>query len=344
MTLKRIAQIYLFFFISLNCLTSCQSNKDVDVSNIKLDLKIERFDQELNTVNSTNLNQKAPLLQKKYGAFYDDYMSGMLSVGNTADSAYYTNLRLVLNNPDYKALSEEVRNKFPNLQETEDKLTDAFKHIKYYYPKQKTLRLITFLSGFSVQVPIGNDYVGIGLDMFLGADSKFYPALIKSIPMYISRKFTPENITPRVVEAYTREELFPQPDDLKTLLDRIIYNGKILYFMDSVMPKTADSLKIGYTKAQMEWAQTYEAEVWGYFLENDLIYESDYMKIQKYLTEAPFTPGIGEKNDSAPKLGVFSGWQIVKKYMEENEDITLQELMADKDYQKILTRSKYKPK
>ena len=342
--MKRTAQIYLFFFISLNCITSCQSKKDVDVSNIKLQVKVERFDQELNSLNPGNIPQKAPVLQNKYGVFYADYMAGMLSVGSTADSSYYSNLRLVLTNPDYKALSAEVSNKFPNLQNTEEKLTNAFKHIKYYYPKQKTPRFISFLSGFTVQVPIGNDYVGIGLDMFLGGDSKFYPALIKSIPRYISRKFTPENITPRVVETYTREELFPEPDDLKTLLDRIIYNGKILYFMDATMPKTADSLKIGYTGPQMEWAQNYEAGVWGYFLENDLLYETDYMKIQKFLTEAPFTPGIGEKNDSAPKLGVFAGWQIVKKYMKENEDVTLQDLMADTDYQKILTKSKYKPK
>jgi gliding motility-associated lipoprotein GldB len=328
----------------LNCFTSCQSKKDADVSNIKLQVKIERFDQELNSLNSGNISQKAPVLQKKYGVFYADYMAGMLSVGSTADSTYYSNLRLVLNNPDYKALSAEVSSKFPNLHDTEEKLTDAFKHIKYYYPKQKTPRFISFLSGFTVQVPIGNDYVGIGLDMFLGGDSKFYPALIKSIPRYISRKFTPENITPRVVETYTREELFPEPDDLKTLLDRIIYNGKILYFMDAMMPKTADSLKIGYTRPQMEWAQNFEAGVWGYFLENDLLYETDYMKIQKFLTEAPFTPGIGEKNDSAPKLGVFAGWQIVRKYMEENEDVTLQDLMTDTDYQKILTKSKYKPK
>ena len=68
------------------------------------------------------------------------------------------------------------------------------------------------------------------------------------------------------------------------------------------------------------------------------------MKIQKYLTEAPFTPGIGEKNESAPKLGIYIGWQIVKKYMKKNEDVSLQDLMKNANYQEILTRSKYKPK
>ena len=145
------------------------------------------------------------------------------------------------------------------------------------------------------------------------------------------------------METFVREELFPEPENLNSLLDRMIFNGKILYFMDAVMPKLTDSLKIGYSAKQMEWCQRFEPQIWGYFLDSNLLYESDYMKIQKYLTEAPFTPGIGEKNESSPKLAVFIGWQIVRKYVEENE-VSLQDLMQDTDYQKILTKSKYKPK
>ena len=63
-----------------------------------------------------------------------------------------------------------------------------------------------------------------------------------------------------------------------------------------------------------------------------------------YLTDGPFTPGLGDKSESAPKLGIWIGWQMVKKYMVENPDVTLQKLMADTDAQKILTKSKYKPK
>ncbi len=66
--------------------------------------------------------------------------------------------------------------------------------------------------------------------------------------------------------------------------------------------------------------------------------------MQVYLTDGPFTAGLGDKNESAPKLGVWIGWQMVRKYMLENPDVTLQQLMADTDAQKILVKSKYKPK
>ena len=340
---QRSFQNYLFFLITVY-LFGCSNKKKIDVSNIDLSIKIERFDREMDKLNPANLSSTVPELARQYGFFYKDYMEGMLSVGDTRDTGYFRNLRSVLSNRDYLELKKAVESKFPTLERQETELTDAFKHIRYYYPNQKLPRIISFFSGFTVQTPIGNDYVGIGLDMFLGADATFYPALRQSIPLYISRRFTPENITPRVMEAFIREEMFPEKDDDKTLLSKMIYNGKISYLMDAVLPETPDTLKTGYTKQQTEWCKTYEPDIWGYFLENNLLYETDYMKYQKYLTEAPFTPGIGERNESAPKLGIFIGRQIVRNYMEKNPEITLQQLMNETDAQKILNESKYKPK
>ena len=124
----------------------------------------------------------------------------------------------------------------------------------------------------------------------------------------------------------------------------MIYNGKVLYCMDALMPETADTLKIGYTPAQLDWCQQNEANIWSYFLDQNLLYETDYLRMQKYLSEAPFTPGVGEGNESSPKLAVWTGWQIVREYMDRNPEITLKKLMEETDAQKILNASKYKPK
>lgn len=337
-------QIYLFFFICLITL-ACNNKKTPDISNIKLHIPIERFDQEMGKLNPYELASKVPELRKKYTWFYDDYMEKMLSAGSARDTFYYGNLRTVLQNQDYLELKSTTDKTFPDLTKQEKELNLAFRYIKYYYPKQKFPRLISFISGFAVQTPIGNDYIGIGLDMFLGNNgAKFYPAIRQSIPAYISGRFNPENITPRVIEAFIREEMFPEQDSDQTLLAKMIYNGKILYLMDSVLPELNDTLKIGYTNEQMEWCRVNEAGIWAYFMENELLFNSDYLKIQKFLAEAPFTPGIGENSSSAPKLGIWTGWQIVRKYMEKNPEITLQMLMDEKDPQKILTASKYKPR
>lgn len=334
-------QRYILLFVVLSLLSCRQSNRP-DVDKIDLNVKIERFDQDLYWGKNQKLKQTDSLLSAKYGAFYEDFIFRML--GN----ATYTRqqvLKGLYDDQKYSELNHVVDSVYPNLKKQEEDFTQAFKYIKYYYPKVQIPRFIAFLSGFSYQSPIGDDYLGIGLDMFLGAENKYYAALVQSIPQYLARRFTPDYIVPRTTEVFLRENLVKERDEDRSLLAKMIYNGKILYFLDQIMPENMpDSMKIGYTQKQLDWCKTYEGNIWAYYLENNFIYETDYNKIQVFLGDGPFTPGIGENHESAPKLGVWTGWQLVRQYMKENPELTLQQLMKETDAQTILSKSKYKPK
>jgi gliding motility-associated lipoprotein GldB len=333
-------QIYLIFLFAITFISCRQSNRP-DVSNIQVNIKIERFDNALFAGKNKNITEVDKHLSSKYGIFYNDFIHRIL------DSKYSNteSLANLYRDQAYTDLTKEVDSVFPNLKAQEEGLNETFKYIKYYYPKAKIPRFISFASGFAYQMPVGDNYLGIGLDMFLGKNSKFYRAIVQSVPLYLSRRFAPEYIVPRVAETYAHEELFSEPDENRTLLSKMIFQGKVLYFLDQVLPENmGDSTKIGYTQQQLDWAQNFEGDIWAYFLENNFLYESDYQKIQVFLSEGPFTPGLGENRDSAPKLGVWMGWQIVRKYMKAHPDVTLQQLMADNDAQKILNQSKYKPK
>ncbi len=341
--INKTTQIYLFFFIGL-LLTSCGRHKKVDVSNIPVDVKIERFDREFNAMETKPMAQQAAYLQKKYGVFYHDVIAMILQDDdiNTRDTAYFKLLRRVFATRDYNDLMHDVDSVYPNMDKEEAELTDAFRHIKYYFPQKKLPQVVAYCSGFEIQIPVDNNYIGIGLDLFLGGNSRFYPALTAAWPRYLSRNFNAQNICPRVIEGMAKEDMFPESDSSKTFLSKMIYNGKVMYFMDQVLPDVPDTTKIGYTGAQLKWCQQFQSKIWAYFLDENLLYESDFLKIQKFFNPGPFTSGLGEKNESAPKLGVWTGWQIVKEYMEKHPDITLQQLMADNDAQKILNESKYK--
>ncbi len=335
-----LTQIYLFF-LSL-VFFSCNQAHKPNVSSIKLDIKIERFDHDLYQGKNAAIDSTDKLLAIKYGYFYDDYIHKMIGSPTISSTEM---LKLLYKDKAYADLNSEVDSVYPDLKKTEDELTESFKYIKYYYPKAKIPRFISTLTGFAYQITTGEDYMSIGLDMFLGRNSKFYGAIVQSVPHYQSKRFEAQYIVPRVTEVYAREELFPERDEDQTLLAKMIHNGKILYFMDQVLPEsTADTLKIGYTGQQISWCQQYEGNIWGYFLENEFLYETDYQKIQVYLSDGPFTPQLGDKKSSAPKLGIWIGWQIVRKYMKENPNVSLQQLMREKDSQKILTLAKYKPK
>ncbi|RVU01233.1 gliding motility lipoprotein GldB [Mucilaginibacter limnophilus] len=341
---NKAKQFYLIFITGI-LLTACGNNKKPDLSNINLTVNIQRFDCDFDLLRTKKpMQQQAANMQNKYGSFYTDYIERILTAGNTADTAYFNTLRQVFAGKAYADLKHEVDSVYPDVDKQNEELTQAFKYIKYYFPQKQLPKVYAYFSGFQAQTSIGDGYVAVGLDMFLGADSKFYPALVQNFPHYISRRFTPDNIAPRVVEAIAREDMFPEDDNDKTLLAKMVYNGKIMYFMDKVLPDMPDSTKIGYTTAQLKWCEDFRSDIWAFFLEEELLYNSDYMKIQTYLNEAPFTPGLGEHNESAPKLAVWTGWQIVRAYMGKHPDITLPQLMAEKDAQKVLNESKYRPK
>lgn len=301
-----------------------------------------RFDKDLSAGLGKNINQTDQFLSKKYGEFYVDFVHRI--IGRT-DMNSLQILESLYKDKAYVDLNQEVQRVYPNLSQQETDLTQTFKYIKHYYPKAEVPKFIAFLSGFAYQTLIGDDYFGIGLDMFLGANHKFYGALTESLPRYQTRRFAPNYMTARITEYYVRENLIKERDEDKSLLAKMIYNGKVLYFLQNVLAeKTPDSVLIGYSSKQLDWAKAYEGNIWAYYLENNFLYETDYPKIQVFIADGPFTPGLGEKNNSAPRLGIFTGWQIVKKYMKLNPDVSITQLMTETDPQKILAKSKYKPR
>lgn len=340
---SRKTQIYLFFPICL-LLANCENKKKIDVSGINVDVKIERFDHDLHQLRNGNIEAKTTAMRKQYGAFYPDFIERILKAGSTQDTLYLADLRTIVNGKPYLDLQHDVDSIFPDLKDQDSELTDAFKRLKYYFPETKVPRVYAYVSGFQAQTSIGNGYIAIGLDLFLGKNSKFYPSLTAVFPRYISSRFTPDNITPRVLEGLLREDLFPETDNEKALLSKMIYNGKILYLMDEILPNVPDSTKIGYTSKQLSWCEAFEPQIWGYFIQENLLYETDFAKYQRYLTEAPFTPGLGDNNESAPKLAIWTGWQIVRQYVEKHPEISLAKLMKLNDAQMILNGSKYRPK
>lgn len=334
--------LILFIFL----FSACQrESKLPDVSAVEVDVNIVRFDQELANLKQEEIAKKHEQWKKDYGFFYIDFMEEMLQAGRMEnEDELLKNISFILEQEDFKVLSEKVVELYPDLELYEEELEEAFQYLKYYFPKYEIPKIYSFFSGFSTQTSVGKDYIGIGLDMFLGEDSEFYPALIESIPLYISRRFTPENIVPRVIESVIRIELSSEEPIEGNTLAHMIYHGKVLYAMDKVLPHVSDSLKIGYTSDQMKWVETYQGDVWAWFMSEDLLYSTDYLRIQSYFSEAPFTPELGEKNKSAPKLGIYLGWQIVRRFMENNPEMSVQELMKIEDPQYVLSNSGFRGK
>jgi hypothetical protein len=108
-----------------------------------------------------------------------------------------------------------------------------------------------------------------------------------------------------------------------------------------MLPAEPDTVIIGFSGGEMKFCRNNEARMWEYLVEHKILFETDRMTIQKFTGNGPFTRDF--THESPARASIWLGWRIVEAYMRRNSELTLEELMREDDYQKILTLSKYNP-
>lgn len=322
------------FFMLMGCKNR---NQEVDVSDIDLQIKVQRFDKALFEVPHDSIWDYVPVWQKKYGNFFEAYNYRVIKIGGVNQLDYNEKLVNFLTDPYIENSYKDVQRVFKTLRFT-SQLTEAFKRIKYYFPDKEIPQVYTHISGFNQSIVIDSGYISIALDKYLGVDTKYYSML--RIANYIRLNMHPQKITSDVVLAYLLTE-FPAKFDNSTLLDQMIYYGSIQYAMDQILPQTANSLKWGISQKKLDWCYKNERKMWLYLVENKLLFSSDFAVIRRYIDDGPFTATFSKQ--SPAKTGQWLGYQIVKSYVKKHPEISLPELLATTDYQQILNQSKYKP-
>ncbi len=335
----RLIYKYICFFILLFILSGCHRNPlNIDVSGIDLTVNIKRLDQELFKVTSENIQRVVPELQEKFEPFFNIYNQEILAIGNPHDSLYNGYLLTFLRDSMLVKSKFIVDSVFPNFDTQASQLELAFKHYKYYYPDLQIPTVYTYLSGFNQSIVATPNSLGISLDNYLGSENHFYRQL--GIFEYKRRNMHPSKIVYDALHSWVSQQ-FEYKANNENLISRMIYQGKLQYFLDAMIPDGPDSLKIGYSKDQLIWCKTNEKEMWSYLVEKKMLFSGDRMEIVRFINQAPFTTPFGQK--SPGRTGVWIGWQIVKNYMSKNPKVTIQVLMADNDYHKLLNDSGYSP-
>jgi uncharacterized protein YjaZ len=121
----------------------------------------------------------------------------------------------------------------------------------------------------------------------------------------------------------------------------MIEKGKLLYFLDAMMPEAHDTIKIAYSGQQLDWCQANESNLWAFLIENELLFSSDYEKTHKLIIDGPFTSFFPD--GSPGRTGWWVGWQIVRSFMEDNTNVTLPQLMEELTARQILDNAAYHP-
>lgn len=333
----------LFLGCALLWFSAClQTNRQKpDVSKINVNIGIMRFEKDLFACDTVNYHACFEALQQKYPFFYAFYVNNILAIRQPGDTgrAYEKTLKDFISNTNLRALYDSVMLKYPDITQLERDFNTAFKYYKYYFPDKNIPRIITQVSEFGPAAStFDTSLLAISLDMFLGKDFVYYASI--GLPKYVCYRLQPGFIVPNAMKAWYNAQ-YDAPNTNAKLIDRMVQEGKMLYFLDLVLPDTPDTLKIGYTSKELQWCNDNVKEMWAFFIERDLLYSSKSLEYMKYISEGPTTTGMPP--ESPGQTGVWLGWQIVRKFMKENPDVSFEQLMQLTDGQELLKRSKFKP-
>lgn len=341
-----------FFIVGLVLVfASCNNDKSVpDVSDIKVNTDVERFDEAFFGMDTSSLDKSLNNVNRKFPEFLNAYLQTIVGVSDT--NGIKTFFRL------YKPVFDSSQKIYKDFDPVKKQLEEAFRYVKFYFPSYKVPARIIPIVGPMNSIEdmakmgngdftpnfIGPDFLGISLQFYLGKNFSLYQDeyFINNVaPLYRSRRFAKEYIAADVMKLVA-DDIFPDKSNTKPLVEQMIEKGKQWWLVDKFLPNAPDSVKTGYTQKQLNWCRENEGLIWGYIIKNENLYTLEPVTIQTYIGEGPFTQGFSQ-DDSPGNLGPWIGRQIVKKYAESNATLKPEEIMLASAKQ-ILEQAKYKPK
>tara|TARA_R110002012_G_scaffold321809_1_gene551548 strand:- start:50589 stop:51554 length:966 start_codon:yes stop_codon:yes gene_type:complete len=316
---------YVVSLLLVFCLFSCEDQSQVenDIEKIDIDFVVERFDKAFGSATPEDL----PKLKNAYPFMFPEQYPDEFWEARMQDTLQ-------------KQLMTESSRVFEDFRTEKDDITGLFQHLSYYFPEFSVPRVITTTSSvdYRNKVIITDTIVLISIDTYLGKDHEFYGG----IQNYLKTNFERNQIVVDLAAAYAEKYSYQMAR--KTLLDEMIYYGKQLYFKDLMIPFVSDAEKIGYTKAQLEWAEENEWFIWNHFIGEELLYDTNAKLPSRFINPAPFSKFYLEQvdNESPGRIGQYIGWQIVKSYMSKNT-VTIKNMLTAEPTE-IFNSSNYKPK
>ncbi len=229
----------------------------------------------------------------------------------------------------------------PDYTRVDEKMQDAFAHFYYYFPDYDSITLYTYISNLDFEYPViaTDNLVFLAIDLYLGENHPAYNHLANYERYNRQKAF----LTTDVFEAMAFKFARRNGDD-NSLINEMIWWGKVLYFVEAMQPETADSAIIKYSQRYIDFCKANEQNVWSYFVNNKLLFDANIDLKRKFIMPAPYSKfGMPFDNETPGMIGRWLGWQIVRSYMRSHPDVTLQALMNDVDSIEIFRNSKYKP-
>ena len=329
-------RILTIFAICL-MMASCQKNDPaykakLDITPKPYNLEFDRYEEVLFNLDTNDFQVELMNVQDRYRVF----LSGDL---NNLDAVQY--LKDFATDPFSITLYEKVNDVFPDLKQIEPVVEDVFAHFHYYYPEielpKKAFTCITGVHPDEPPVQIIDDQLVISLDWYLD-DEELYDQI--GMPRYMSLRRNVSTLAKEVAEQLYMYYLYEWRKQGQIVGEMVFY-GRRDFFVEAMCPELPDSVLLGYSSKQWQWAVENEGQVWADIVGNRRLYDASLDAYMMFFGDGPFTQAYS--NDAPSRLGEFFGLNISRSYFSNNE-VSLQDLMQRKDLQNVFQDSGYKPK
>ena len=314
-------------------LVACTSKQEKEIAQIPMHFSVIRLD---------SLFVKTP--DDQFAKLCEQYPYFFTSTISTEEWLQIRNGLIFPEQPSFKLyysdIYSEIQKNLGDFAAQKKELKNLFQHLKYYFPKFEPPRVVTFISrvDYESRVIYADSLLLIGSDNYLGEKHPYYT----DMQQYISTELDKKYLAVDVADAFANK-LVPRGAHL-TFLDNMIYEGKKLYLAHKLLPKKDLAALLRYSDEKYQWAEDNEPEIWRYFIEKQLLYQTDKKLLLRFIYPAPFSKFYLELDSQSPgQIGKFIGLRIVQAYAERNPDTPLVKLLTLSS-EELFNKSLYKPK
>lgn len=234
-TLFEVKKVYGILFSILFFCVGCEWQLKPNTADVEDEtIIIDRYDriesQYLSTGDFAALQQMNTTYPRQTRMLIED----MLRIGKVDDPDINVKFLRFFQDSTLQALLVDVQEKYADMDDISEELTDAFSQLKEKLPSMEIPDVYTQVGSFDQSVVVDNHSLGISLDKYLGADYPFYQRNYteQQRSMMVRQMIVPDCL------AFYILSMYPMPRDLAlTQEGRDLHMGRIQWVVNHVMKR-----------------------------------------------------------------------------------------------------------
>ncbi|MDR0572967.1 MAG: DUF2268 domain-containing putative Zn-dependent protease [Tannerella sp.] len=330
--------LWLSLFTAVFTFCGC-GRKSLGLMDDSNNIHINRFDSALFRWIDSDDAIILKELKEEYPQMLEILGKALFQTSNSDTSVFFDYLINYYSEPTLKSLYRDAITFYSAdssaIKPVEKEFSYGFIQLKKLFPSMPVPAIYMHVSGLRQNMIVADSLLSCSIDKYMGSD---YPLYEDFFYDFQRKSMTPERIVKDGLGAWIKSE-YPYPGKENVLLDRMIYEGKIIYILTLTGYDCSYQNIMSLTDSEYKWCLNYESELWKTLIERKHLYTPDIVTTSKYFQPSP---SVFISEDAPGNIGYFTGYRIVERYMKQTKS-TCEELIKNNDAQDILQKSKYKP-